>query len=171
MTLQIRRAVPAEAASLAAFGAHAFRDWYAAFNDPADLEQHVARTYGEAQQSQELADPLCEYTLAIVDDAIAGYALVRAGNRHPGVAGPDPGEVCRFYLARAHHGRGVAPALMTAAFEAARARRIGTLWLGAWDQNPRALAFYAKMGFVDVGSTTFVLGSTPQVDRLLVRTL
>lgn len=171
MIVDIRPATLADAARVASFGAESFLDWYAPFNDPRDLELHVARTYGEAQQRRELADPACQCTIALVDEHIAGYALVRQGATHPAVTGPAPAEVCRFYVGRAHHGRGVAMELMRATIAAARAAGVATLWLGAWAENPRALRFYAKMGFRDVGSTTFVLGTSPQVDRLLVRPL
>jgi ribosomal protein S18 acetylase RimI-like enzyme len=68
-----------------------------------------------------------------------------------------------------HHGRGVARQLMAAVFAAARGRSAQTLWLGVWEKNLRALAFYRKFGFVDVGSHQFVLGTDVQTDRLMVR--
>ena len=65
--------------------------------------------------------------------------------------------------------RGVAPALMDAALDAARARGAQTLWLGVWERNPRAVAFYAKYGFVRVGEHTFVLGGDAQTDWRFAR--
>jgi hypothetical protein len=37
-----------------------------------------------------------------------------------------------------------------------------------WERNPRAIAFYVKCGFVDVGSKAFYVGSDCQTDRVLV---
>ena len=68
-------------------------------------------------------------------------------------------------------GRGVAHALMGAALDAARARGAKTLWLGVWERNQRAVAFYGKYGFSRVGEHTFVLGSDAQTDWLLARPL
>ena len=82
-----------------------------------------------------------------------------------------PWAIVRFYVDRPWHGRGVAGELMAAAAETARAGGGRTLWLTAWERNPRAQAFYAKAGFRDVGTDTFVLGHSPQVDRVLVRAL
>ena len=42
------------------------------------------------------------------------------------------------------------------------------IWLGVWEQNPRAIAFYRKEQFVDVGSQIYRVGSDRQVDRVLV---
>ena len=56
---------------------------------------------------------------------------------------------------------------MRAVIAAASGRGAKTLWLGVWERNLRAQAFYRKMGFVDAGSHTFLLGSDRQTDRLL----
>jgi RimJ/RimL family protein N-acetyltransferase len=44
-----------------------------------------------------------------------------------------------------------------------------TVWLGVWERNARAKAFYLKAGFNDVGSQVFVVGTDSQTDRTLVR--
>ena len=60
---------------------------------------------------------------------------------------------------------------MDAAIDAARARGAQTLWLGVWERNPRAVAFYAKYGFARVGEHTFVLGDDWQTDWVFSRPL
>ena len=85
--------------------------------------------------------------------------------------GPAPIELKRIYVAKAWQGRRVAQALMDASLDAARARGARTLWLGVWERNPRALAFYEKYGFTRVGEQTFVLGNDEQTDWLFARVL
>ena len=55
----------------------------------------------------------------------------------------------------------------------ARARQGGAkaIWLGVWERNPRAIRFYAKYGFTPVGEQPFVLGTDPQHDQVMVRSL
>ena len=48
---------------------------------------------------------------------------------------------------------------------------IDLIWLGVWEQNPRAIAFYTKWGFVEVGAQTFRLGSDLQRDLVMAREL
>jgi ribosomal protein S18 acetylase RimI-like enzyme len=79
-------------------------------------------------------------------------------------------ELARFYVDRPWHGRGVARELMDAARAAARNLGGRTFWLGVWEHNPRAIAFYAKCGFRDVGSHKFLVGSDLQTDRVMVHT-
>ncbi len=169
--LTIRRATAVDAAPLAAFGARVFRAAYAAANDAEDMRLHVARTYSVALQAAEIAAPGCRYLLALEATTIVGYACLQLGATHPAVTGLAPCEIRRFYVDPAHHGTTVAATLMAAAADDARASGARTLWLGAWERSPRALRFYAKQDFVDIGCTTFVLGRNAQTDRLLVRAL
>jgi ribosomal protein S18 acetylase RimI-like enzyme len=54
-----------------------------------------------------------------------------------------------------------------------QASKIGhrTLWLGVWEHNTRARAFYEKWEFRDVGRHIFQLGDDRQTDILMERTL
>ena len=167
--VEIRRATVADAPALAAFAARAFIDAYGALNEPSDVELHVARSYGAAQLAAELGTAGVRGLLALEGEAIVGYAMLGAGSTHPAVASRAPCEIRRFYVDASRHGHGVAAVLMDAAVREARSAGCGSLWLTTWERSLRARAFYAKSGFVDVGTTTFLLGTSRQCDRLLVR--
>ena len=156
---------------MADLAAATFRDAFGADNDPADLALHLARSYGVAQQSAELAHPAITTLVASVDGALAGYAQLRLGRPPACVTAARPLELWRFYVAREWHGRGLAQQLMAAVIAAARGRNSGVLWLGVWERNPRAQAFYKKSGFVDIGSQTFLVGTDEQADRVMELTL
>jgi ribosomal protein S18 acetylase RimI-like enzyme len=165
----IRPGSPADAARLAAMAARVFQATFGTANDPADMALYLSKTYGLAQQSAELADPAMGTLLAEVAGELAGFAQVREGRAPAPVAGPRPVELYRFYVDQPWQGRGVAQALMQAVLAEAVRRRGATLWLGVWERNDRAQAFYRKCGFVDVGSQPFVLGTDRQTDRLMSR--
>ena len=119
------------------------------------------------QQTAELSHPAFTTLLAFADHTLAGFVQLRAGRPPACITGARPLELLRFYVAREWHGRGVAQELMEAARTAARSRGAGTLWLGVWERNPRARAFYGKSGFRDVGSQIFLLGTDEQTDRVM----
>lgn len=171
----IRKAIVEDAERLSRLAAATFRDTFAAENSPADIERYLAETYTPVQQANEIADPngailLAEHSVAS-EVELVGYAHLVAGPPPEVVTGPAPVELKRLYVARAWHGRGVAHALMKAAMDEARACAAKTLWLGVWERNPRAMAFYEKYGFTRVGEHTFLLGSDAQTDWLLARPL
>ena len=78
-------------------------------------------------------------------------------------------ELKRFYVDRPWQGRGLAGELMAAAERAAQARGAREMWLGVWERNQRAQAFYLKCGFRKVGKKIFVVGTDPQTDDVMLK--
>jgi ribosomal protein S18 acetylase RimI-like enzyme len=165
--ITIRPGIPADAGRLAGLAARTFEETFGSANDPGDMALYLSSAYGLAQQAQELADPAIGTLLAEADGRLAGYAQIREGGAPGCVAGEHPIEIRRFYVDRPWQGQGLAQVLMQAVRDAAAARGGRTLWLGVWERNTRAQAFYRKCGFVDVGSQPFVLGSDQQTDRIM----
>lgn len=166
--IRVRPAGPDDAAILAALGARLFEQAFGADSRADDLAAHLAATFGREIQRRELENPECAYFIAELNGEAVGYALLRRRTPPPCVVGPDPLELGRIYVDREHHGSGAAPALMHALLAEARARGGGTLWLGVWGVNRRAVGFYEKFGFRDVGTHTFWFGSDPQTDQVMV---
>ena len=173
--VRIRLATPADAAAIARFGARLFVETFGPDNTPDDIALYVSATYGPGRQRAELADPSCTYLVAESgsgkEGRLAGYALLHEGPAPPSVAGSAPLEIRRFYLDRAFHGAGVSRTLMDTCVAEATRRGADVLWLGVWERNARAIRFYEKCGFRDVGSQPFVLGTDPQTDRVMSRAL
>ena len=167
----IRRGEAADAAAIAAFGERTFLETFGPANDPAHIRAYLDQAFGLAQQSAELADPDTTILLAIVDDELVAYAQLRRGPLPECVAHADAIELQRFYLDHHTHGSGLASTLMDEVRATAAALAATHVWLGVWENNPRAIAFYAKCGYADVGSKTFDVGTDRQVDRVLVAPL
>ena len=171
MTVVIRAARLPDAPWLAALAERTFRETYAPHNTPENMERYVADHFGLERQEAELRDGRMITLVAEADGEPAGYAQLSRGPAPAGVGSAAPMEVVRFYVDRPWHGRGLAQALMAGAVDAARAEGARTLWLGVWERNPRAIAFYHKCGFQDAGTQTFVLGVDHQRDLVLARSL
>src|SRR5687767_125081 len=169
--LMIRRADHEDAGLLAELGARTFSETFAADNSPEDMAAYLAESFNPARQTAELNDPASTFFIAEVGGLAAGYAQLHAGEAAAGVEGPRPVELVRLYVSREWLGRGVGEALMRACVDAARRAGHGTIWLGVWERNGRAQAFYRKWGFRAVGEHIFPLGSDPQRDILMERAL
>jgi ribosomal protein S18 acetylase RimI-like enzyme len=170
--LRIRRATIGDAEALATFAARVFIETFGNENEPDDLRDYVEQSYGVAQQSDEIRDADTG-TLLIEegDGALVGYAQLCRKRVPPCVSGERPVEIYRFYVDRSRHGTGVAQTLMSAAFSHARDWSADVVWLGVWEHNPRAMAFYRKFGFADVGTIDFFVGPDRQTDRVFVMPL
>ena len=167
----VRPGLPSDAPLVAEFGARTFAETFGAANDPADMALYLRTAYGLAQQAAALADPATAVLIAECGGAIAGYAQLHEGQA-PAWAGALPAiELQRFYVDAPWQGRGIARVLMEAVLREAARRGGRAVWLGVWERNERAIAFYRKCGFVDVGSQPFVLGTDCQTDRLMTLAL
>jgi GNAT superfamily N-acetyltransferase len=170
-TPTIRRGGPADAVPLCEFAARVFHASFAADNRPEDMKAYMDGAFTVAQQTEELSNPQTTFLLAFVDDALAGYAKLHTGPAPACVAGEHPVELARLYADHRWHGLGVGAALMRACLDEAIRGGHRTMWLGVWERNARAIAFYQKWGFVECGSHVFRLGSDDQIDNLMSRSL
>ena len=165
----LRRASAGDAARLAAFSAASFTDTFAAQNRPEDMATYLADAFGEAVQRAELSDPDCTVFIAERDGEIVGYAMLRDGPQPPCVADANAIEIARLYAGQRWIGAGIGALLMQRCLVEAASRGRRTLWLGVWERNVRAIAFYQRWHFSIVGSQPFQLGADRQNDRVMAR--
>jgi len=171
LNAKIRRPVTADAELLTELGARTFSDTFAGDNKPEDMAAYLAASFSPAKLTEELGDPRSIFFIAEVDGQAAGYAKLHGSDAPECVAGEKPVELARLYVLREWLGRRVGEALMRACVDAARRAGYQTMWLGVWERNPRAQAFYRKWDFREVGEHIFQLGSDPQRDVLMERAL
>jgi ribosomal protein S18 acetylase RimI-like enzyme len=165
----IRRADVRDAATLAELAESTFRDAFAAGNAAQDMDLHCARHYGAPRQQSELADPNVATLLAEDGSSAVGFVQLRWQPPPVAVDSHRPMEIWRFYVRRTWHGSGAARELMAEALRWAEAQRADVVWLGVWERNPRAIAFYRKAGFEARGHKLFQVGNDPQRDLVMVR--
>ena len=169
--LTIRRGTLDDASLLSELGACTFSETFAADNTPEDLAAYIATSFNVARQTAELTDPASTFLIAEVDGQATGYAKLHDGEPEKGIEGANPIELVRLYVSRDWLGRGIGEQLMRACIDEARQAGHETIWLGVWEQNGRAQAFYRKWDFRTVGEHLFRLGSDPQRDILMERAL
>ena len=169
--LAIRRATAADAGAVSEFAARVFYETFAPDNDPMDMHAYLLEAFTPEKQAEEIADPLRVCLIAEVGGAMVGYALLRIDAPDPETPGDQPVELQRFYVDHVWHGRGVASPFLAACARTARTRGGTSIWLGVWERNARAIRFYAKHGFTDVGSKAFRLGYDLQTDRVMARSV
>jgi ribosomal protein S18 acetylase RimI-like enzyme len=152
-------------------GIDTFNETFAHLNKPEDMESYLTAAFNADQIASEIHDPQSTFLIAESDGKAAGYAKLHRGTAPDCVTGPAPIELARLYVVGDMHGKGVAGALMTEMLARSANEGFKTIWLGVWEHNERAKAFYRKWNFRKVGSHIFVLGSDAQTDDLMERTI
>ncbi len=171
--IEIRHATPDDAQPLTELAYTTFWDAFAHHpkNAPEDLNHYMRQAFNLEQIAAELKDENSIFLIAEIESKPAGYAKLIVGNTEKGISAERPIELSRLYSHQEFLGKGVGQNLMDACFEHARTNGHDVMWLGVWEYNPRAQAFYTKNGFREVGKHTFQLGSDPQTDLLMQREL
>jgi len=167
----IRLAQPTDALDLSRFAARVFEETFADSTSAADMAAYLAAHYSPDIQRAEIEDDRTTTLIASDGGEMLGYAQIRDNDVPECVADRGAIELVRLYVDPAWHGRGVAIALLTRAETSARERRAGAMWLGVWEHNHRANAFYRKHGYSDVGEHVFMLGADAQRDLILAKPL
>ena len=127
------------------------------------MDRHCADTFDAKSIAAQLADPDVSGLIAELGSATVGLAQWRVDG--------DAIELERLYVDRSCHGTGLGQALMAAVVADAIRRGKRSLYLGVWDQNERAIAFYRRQQFFDTGTVDFLLAGAAQTDLLMRRDL
>ena len=169
--LTIRHATVEDAGLLSELGARTFAETFAGDNTPEDLAAYTAASFSVARMTAELEDPASIFLIAELNGSAAGYAKLHDGEPENCIEGANPIELVRIYVSRDWLGRGAGEQLMRACLDEARQAGHETIWLGVWERNERAQAFYRKWNFRTVGEHMFRLGSDLQRDLVMERSL
>lgn len=166
-TIQIRRATLNDKAALRILGINTFKDTFAEHNTAENMEQYIATAFSDAQLEKELKDKNQLFFLAEDGDRIAGYAKVREGKKQEALGEKRALELHRIYIDKDFFGKRIGNMLLEACLDYAKTSGYKTVWLGVWEHNARAIAFYKKHGFEKFSAHVFVLGGDEQTDWLM----
>lgn len=167
--IEIRRALPVDAKALTDLGRKTFVETFAKDNRPEDMDMYVSATFSEGKQLAEIQDADRLIEIAWSGNQAAGFFHLLNGKTDFSVGGAKPLEILRLYVDSPWHGKGLGALLMNRCIELTNEKGFETLWLGVWEKNFRAQAFYKKYGFEVVGSHSFRLGNDDQTDLIMVR--
>jgi diamine N-acetyltransferase len=165
----IRRATPADAATLASLGARLFTETYGPTHPEPERSRYLARAYSTEVMRDAIASDDSWLLLAEdADGAAIGYSFMRDDPHPPaGVVGDRAVEILRFYVDGVVQGRGIGAALMARSLDDARARGADVVWLQTWKEATWAVGFYLRLGFKIVGSAPFYFGEQVAEDHVL----
>jgi ribosomal protein S18 acetylase RimI-like enzyme len=165
--MNIRYGTKDDAKLLSELGAKTFSDTFAKDNTPEDMAMYLKKSFSPEIQLLELSQPEVVFLIAESEGAPIGYASLTLGSNNGSLTGTRPLEIRRIYAVRQYQGKGVGKELMKSAIREARQRGCDCVWLGVWQKNQRAIEFYEKWGFREVGTQVFLLGDDPQDDFIM----
>jgi diamine N-acetyltransferase len=167
VSVTLRTPGPGDAAALAQLKVDTFLETYAANNHPGELAAHTARAFDPAAIAEQIADTRC-ITLWLLDEGRpVGYLKLNTGDAQTVEGLSDGLEVEQLYVRASHLGQGLGAVLLSRATEAARELGLSYVWLGVWEKNHKAIAFYEHTGFEPFDEHVFLFGDEEQRDLLM----
>jgi ribosomal protein S18 acetylase RimI-like enzyme len=167
----IRRAVTDDAQLLSALSTATFFDTFSGTCTDDDIQHFIETCFNPVQVYKELRDADDFYFIAFINEEAAGYIRLKEDEsdvieikNHRSI------ELKRIYVLQEYHSQKIGAMLMSFALDFAAEKNYELVWLGVWEHNEKAKAFYKKWGFEDTGVThPFPIGQTPQTDKWLFR--
>jgi ribosomal protein S18 acetylase RimI-like enzyme len=165
--ISIRRCTVADTAALSSLACRTFYDTFTGTCTEADMQDFLTTFYNQDRIRKELEDENDHTYFAEVNGTpVAFLRFAEATVPFPYDATLKPLELNRLYVDKTYKGLGVAQQLMDFYLAYAAAHGYDFLWLGVWEYNLRAQAFYRRYGFSFTGYRhPFPIGNTPQTDE------
>lgn len=168
----IRRAAVDDATLLNHMGRTTFENTFGEHNTKEDMELYLEKKYTLQQVTREIEEPGSIFLIAFDDGTEIGYAKLQQNASVPGsTASTNAMEIERLYVIKEYIGKNVGSSLMQACIDLATTQNCNALWLGVWEHNHKAIAFYKKWGFEKFSQHAFLLGRDEQTDILMRKDL
>ena len=163
----LRYATKEDAVLIADISRQTFYDTFAADNSKEDMDKFLNEQFTRGKLMLEVGAPENIFLLAYHGCEVAGYVKLREGKKPEALKEFAAVEIARLYAVKEFVGKGVGKLLMQACIHIAKQKEKEVLWLGVWERNQRAIAFYRQWGFEKFGECDFLLGNDVQQDWLM----
>lgn len=144
-----------------------FSQTFTEHNNDEDMNAYLNKSFSITQLTSEIANVDSEFYFAQEGEMVIGYLKVNTGAAQTESKDLNAFEIERIYVDTAFLGKKIGQLLFNKAIELANAKNKSYVWLGVWEENHRALAFYKKNGFVPFDKHIFKLGNDEQTDIMM----
>jgi ribosomal protein S18 acetylase RimI-like enzyme len=148
-------------------GIETFYESFSSVNTEENMTQYLAEAYSLEKLTDEFNNPNSSFYFAVVNDKIIGYLKINFGDSQTELKQDNALEIERIYVLQEFHGKKIGQLLFEKAMELAIQKKADYVWLGVWEENPRAISFYKKNGFVEFDKHIFRLGDDDQTDIMM----
>ena len=148
-------------------GRQTFFETFSESNSEENMQKYLDEGFSIEKLTTELTDTNAEFYFAVFDEEVIGYLKLNFGDSQTELKDNKALEIERIYVSKEFHGKSVGQLLYDKAIEVAKQKNANYVWLGVWEENPRAISFYKKNGFVEFDKHIFKLGNDEQIDIMM----
>lgn len=171
MTTTIKKCTLEDLRLLQDLSIETFYETFKNQNSPENMRDYLGRAFSLVQLEKELSDSSSEFYFIYANGEIAGYLKINTNEAQTELMDNHSLEIERIYIKGNFQQRGLGSYLINKAIEIAIKRNKKKIWLGVWEKNESAIAFYKKIDFVQTGAHSFYMGDEEQTDFIMTKTL
>ncbi|MBE8712670.1 GNAT family N-acetyltransferase [Sphingobacterium hungaricum] len=165
--IEIKQVTLNDIVKLQQIGRQTFYETFSTENTEENMTNYLNEGFSIEKLTAELIDKNVEFYFATVDKNVVGYLKLNFGKSQTELQDDKALEIERIYVLKEFHGKKVGQVLYEKAINIAKQENTDYVWLGVWQENPRAINFYKKNGFVEFDKHIFKLGDDEQTDIMM----
>jgi len=167
INIEIKKVTADNITQLQRIGRQTFYETFSAGNTGENMTKYLEESFSDERLTLELNNTDSEFYFAELENDILGYLKLNFGQSQTELMDGRGLEIERIYVLKEFHGKNVGQILYEKAIQIARQKNADYVWLGVWEENPRAISFYKKNGFVEFDKHIFRLGNDEQTDIMM----
>lgn len=171
MDISIKKCTTQDFDKLRQLSIETYYQTFAHMNTAEDMVAYLEEAFNVDKFTQEFNDPNSSFFFLYSDERIAGYLKLNEAPSQTDINDSDSLEIERIYVSSEFQGVGIGRYLMEQAIAIAKERNKKYVWLGVWEKNEKAIRFYKKNGFYEIGTHKFVMGKDVQTDYIMQKFL
>lgn len=153
------------------FSRQRYFETFADRNTPENMTAYLDEAFAPEKIRAELSDTNAAFYFLDWDGKLAGYLKLNEAPAQTDLHDEQSLEIERIYVSKEFQGEGLGCYLMDQTISIAIQRKKKYVWLGVWEKNERALRFYRRNGFYQIGTHSFVMGDDEQTDYIMRKDL
>ena len=158
-------------AQLQKIGRKTFSETFSSGNTEENMNKYLVEGFSKEKLREELNNESSAFYFAVLDEKVIGYLKLNFGSSQTEIQDSISLEIERIYVLQEYYGKKVGQVLYEKALQVAEDKKVNYVWLGVWEENPRAIRFYQKNGFVEFDKHIFVMGDEEQTGIMMKKTL
>jgi|SRR4051794_15734241 ribosomal protein S18 acetylase RimI-like enzyme len=171
MTITIKKCTLQDLQTLQEISYETFNETFKHKNSPENMNAYLERAFNFEQLEKELSTISSQFFFVYFNNEVAGYLKVNTNDAQTEEMGDESLEIERIYIKNQFQKHGLGKFLFNKTMKMALEGNKKKIWLGVWEKNENAIAFYKKMGFVQTGAHSFYMGDEEQIDLIMTKTL
>ncbi len=148
-----------------------FYETFSADNSEDDMKTYLENAFAYDKIKSEILNENSQFYLLFSDDKLAAYLKLNEYLAQTEDYDKDSLEIERIYVAKEFQGLKLGQVLMDKAVKIALDLKKSYVWLGVWENNKNAIAFYEKNGFSVIDTHYFRMGDSKQCDYIMKKPL